>query len=126
MEQRHGNSDGYRTIENAINAWNRRAERRYSQSRPIRNADIIRAMTDEELADFIAKQRLCTLNAIADIYGIDLTPALFSVCKKNMLDWLKQEAKRSELTDAESEIDKWWERSETVNAERSEDGKDKI
>ena len=26
-----------------------------------------------------------------------------------------------ELPDTESEIDKWWERSETVNAERSED-----
>lgn len=24
VEQRHGNSDGYRTIENAIKAWNRR------------------------------------------------------------------------------------------------------
>jgi hypothetical protein len=26
-----------------------------------------------------------------------------------------------ELPDAESEIDKWWERSETVNAERNEE-----
>lgn len=27
VEQRHGNSDGYRTIENAVKAWNRRVER---------------------------------------------------------------------------------------------------
>lgn len=56
------------------------------------NADCIRAMTDEELADFITKQRFCTVDVIADKLGIDLSPSiLFLTGCKNMLDWLKQE-----------------------------------
>lgn len=66
-----------------------------SQSRHISNADIIRAMTDEELADFLAKQRFCTVNAIADKFGFDVTLA-FLTGRKNMLDWLKQEVERNE------------------------------
>lgn len=61
------------------------------------NADCIRAMTDEELADFITKQRFCTVDVIADKLGIDLSPStLFLTGCKNMLDWLKQDAERSE------------------------------
>ena len=56
------------------------------------NADRIRAMTDEELADFIAMQRFCAVNQIADKLGIDVTTA-FIVGRKNVLEWLKQEAK---------------------------------
>ena len=54
------------------------------------NADKIRAMTDEELAYFIAEQRFCTVNPIADEFRIDVT-FQFVNCKNNMLDWLKQE-----------------------------------
>ena len=67
----------------------------FSQARPISNADIIRAMTDEELADFITKQRFCTVNEIADKLGIDVSIAFLIGCK-NTLYWLKQEAERSE------------------------------
>ena len=54
------------------------------------NADIIRSMTDEEMAEFIAQQRFCAINPIADKFGIDTTVA-FIKCKENVLGWLKQE-----------------------------------
>lgn len=59
------------------------------------NADKIRQMPDEELADFITKQRFSAVNVIADEFGIDATP-MFLIGRKNMLNWLKQEADRSE------------------------------
>ena len=55
------------------------------------NADKIRQMSDEGLADFIARQRFSVVNPIADKLGIDVTAA-FIVGRKNALDWLKQEA----------------------------------
>ena len=54
------------------------------------NADSIRAMTDEELADFIARQRFSTINPIADKLGIDVT-LQFIKGRENAFDWLKQE-----------------------------------
>lgn len=60
------------------------------------NADKIRQMTDEELADFIARQRFSVVNPIADKLGIDVTTA-FIVGRKNALDWLKQEVENDEL-----------------------------
>lgn len=36
-------------------------------------------------------------------------------------DFFCADGERSEFPDAESKIDEWWERSETVNAERSEE-----
>ena len=54
------------------------------------NADKIRQLTDEELADFITRQRFSVVNTLADNLGIDVTTA-FIVCRKNALDWLKQE-----------------------------------
>lgn len=69
----------------------------FSPARHITNADRVRAMTDEELADFITKQRFCTVDVIADKLGIDLSPStLFLTGCKNMLDWLKKEAERSD------------------------------
>lgn len=53
-------------------------------------ADRIRVMTDEELADFITRQRFSTINPIADKFGIDVTLQFIEGCK-NVLDWLKQE-----------------------------------
>lgn len=63
--------------------------------KPITNADKIRQMSDEELADFITNQRFSSLNQVADKFGIDFSPMFLIACK-NMLDWLKQEAERSE------------------------------
>lgn len=54
------------------------------------NGDAIRQMSDEELADFIARQRFSVVNPIADKLGIDVTAA-FIIGRKNALDWLKQE-----------------------------------
>ena len=54
------------------------------------NADRIRAMTDEELADFIARQQFAVVNSIADRFGIDVT-LQFIAGRKNMLGWLKKE-----------------------------------
>lgn len=54
------------------------------------NADKIRQMPDEELADFIARQRFSVINPIADKLGVDVT-TVFIVDRKNALDWLKQE-----------------------------------
>lgn len=59
------------------------------------NADCIRAMTDEELADFITRQRFASVNAVADKLGIDVS-SMFLIGCKNMHNWLKQEAERSE------------------------------
>lgn len=55
------------------------------------HANDIRQMSDEELADFIARQRFSVVNPIADKLGIDVTTA-FIVGRKNVLDWLRQEA----------------------------------
>ena len=57
----------------------------------ITNADRIRAMSDEELSEFVAQQRFCTLSPIADKLGIDITQ-MGVKCRDNMLDWLRQEA----------------------------------
>lgn len=43
------------------------------------------------------------------------------IYRKHKPDFFCADGERSEFPDAESEIDEWWERSETVNAERSED-----
>lgn len=54
---------------------------------PIRtNADRIRAMTDEELADTFAHKADACWNCSAD--GLD-------TCKECWLEWLKQEAKEN-------------------------------
>lgn len=52
------------------------------------NADRIRAMSDEELAKFIANPCECSVNPTEDGYrecGNEL-------CKKHLLEWLKQPA----------------------------------
>ena len=56
----------------------------------INNGDAFRQMSDEELADFIARQRFSVVKPIADKLGIDVTTA-FIIGRKNVLDWLKQE-----------------------------------
>ena len=66
---------------------------------PKTNADKIRQMTDEELADFITRQRFSVVNTLADKLGIDVTMA-FIVGRKNVLDWLKQEVESDETNGA--------------------------
>jgi len=60
--------------------------------KPITNADRIRAMTDEELAEFLQKNRggcraLTTESYVCDFYTDDL----HTDCNACWLDWLKQE-----------------------------------
>ena len=55
-----------------------------SISEPQTNADRIRAMTDEELAKFIASQR-------TDCYHCPVVVCV-DACEVSWLDWLKQEA----------------------------------
>lgn len=55
------------------------------EPKPITNADRIRSMSDEELADFITDD-MCGL-----ICGDPL--ACEGQCKQKMLDWLKEEEK---------------------------------
>ena len=61
-----------------------------TKTKLLTNADRIRAMSDEELAEFIATQRYAVINPIADKLNID-TASEFAECKKVMLDFLKQE-----------------------------------
>lgn len=56
------------------------------------NADKIRAMTDEELAELIAWKQFSAANQIAGTLGINFTTS-FNICQKYLLDWLKQEVK---------------------------------
>lgn len=55
------------------------------QTKPITNADRIRAMTDEELADWFSIY--CCRNKIYDAHC-----ETFVNCKACWLDWLRQEA----------------------------------
>ena len=59
--------------------------------KPQTKADLIRAMSDEELAEFVAQQRFCAVSPMADKLGIDITQ-MFVKCRDIMLDWLRQEA----------------------------------
>lgn len=57
----------------------------YPNFSPMRNADRIRAMTDEELARFVTREDLCELTCRSSI-------PCDGRCERKMLDWLKQEA----------------------------------
>lgn len=92
----HVNDDGERTI--GTPNWCfylsdspcEENERECPAFKPLTNADRIRAMTDEELAEFIAQQRYCTINPIADKFGVDTTQ-MFIKTQEIMLKWLKGE-----------------------------------
>lgn len=55
------------------------------------NADRIRAMSDEELADFLAEQQLDLVETIYGLFKMPVPDYLAGV-KDDALDWLKQEA----------------------------------
>lgn len=56
-------------------------------TKPMTNADRIRAMSDEELLDFLSQYKFCDIcdeGCDACIYGGE--------CDERLLDWLKQPA----------------------------------
>lgn len=63
---------------------------RYSPEKPMTNADKIRQMTDEELAEFLLNRDLDTVEkaskAVGFTYKVDREQCLVDV-----IDWLKQE-----------------------------------
>lgn len=69
-------------------------ERQCRHYAPATHADQLRAMTDEEPADYLSKNRggcraLTTGSYVCDYYDDDLN----TDCYKCWLDWLRQEAK---------------------------------
>lgn len=63
---------------------------------PLTNADRIRAMTDEELAIFISDMSRCDGCKAKSLETAHPCKGLYVGCKGNWLDWLKQDAERSE------------------------------
>ena len=57
--------------------------------KPITNADKIRAMTDEELAGWMANNVDCQYCSVRSEWCTESEAA----CKRNWLDWLRQEVK---------------------------------
>ena len=64
----------------AIEAWNVKGNKQT-------NADLIRAMTDEELADFC----FCITDDVASYYGSAEYKQKYPVAPKAWLDWLREE-----------------------------------
>lgn len=64
---------------------------------PLTNADIIRSMTDEELAEYISNEKLGIFIALLNILGIKITPEreqrCFDESKKEIIDWLQKPTK---------------------------------
>ncbi len=61
------------------------------------NADRIRAMTDEELAEFLTTVAQNSANKLCEnlkTIDIDLSNCDFNILYKTHLDWLKQEVKK--------------------------------
>lgn len=54
--------------------------------KPQTNADRLRAMSDEELAEFLTTEDMC------ELICAPAPPHCDGQCKKKMLDWLKKEA----------------------------------
>ena len=55
------------------------------------NADRIRAMSDEELAIWMSHISVCTWCPAKNIKTANPCKGLYSGCKGNWLDWLRQE-----------------------------------
>ena len=60
-------------------------------NKPQTNADRIRAMTDEELAEFLLNRDLDVVEKASKAAGFTYKVSR-EECLKNVLDWLKQEA----------------------------------
>ena len=60
-----------------------------AKPKPQTNADRIRAMSDQELAEFMANVAECQFCTVKSEWCTESEAA----CKRNWLDWLRQEAK---------------------------------
>lgn len=88
------------TKEQAIAAWNRRADHLPDATKMVSNADRIRSMSDEELAVWILRSVDC------DKENIMCIPALYKNsdkcdgrCRDGRLFWLKQPVKEEHYED---------------------------
>lgn len=61
----------------------------YKREHPITNADRIRSMTDEELAEWMANKAECQYCSVRSEWCTESEAS----CRTNWLDWLKEEAK---------------------------------
>ena len=76
-------NSGCEAFDNCTECWDEWAER----NPPMTNADRIRAMSDEELMEFICQQKyivMCKEGCLECTYHGD--------CEKRFLEWLKQPA----------------------------------
>jgi hypothetical protein len=86
----------YKHAEEAIAAWNRRADHIRDATKKVSNADRIRSMSDEELAEYIFDlgngseycYGHCAYQDDCATKGLD-----HDTCIKGVIDWLKQPAK---------------------------------
>lgn len=74
-----------------IKAYNEAAEERRKEEHHMTNADKVRQMTDEELADIMQGQCACC--------AYQLTGCTERECKDGAYKWLKQEAREDARTD---------------------------
>lgn len=66
-------------------------------SKPISNADRIRVMSDEELAEFLKRVHVDPCSACCDnLYWCRRNNAPEPVCQKHFFKWLQQPAKEGE------------------------------
>jgi hypothetical protein len=65
------------------------------QTKPMTNADRIRAMTDEELADWIARTQIANVAEALEIVGVqwERKAGMKDEMSKEVLEWLQQPAK---------------------------------
>ncbi len=75
------------TKEQAIAAWNRRADHIRDTTKKVSNADRIRSMSDEELARWLVDATVCERVCAGDEYCHG------NECVKRVTDWLRQPAK---------------------------------
>ena len=71
------------------------------------NADRIRSMSDEELAEFLELDRDC-YGCILKCQGHDGKPLSREACKLKVLDWLKEEGGRLKICETCSWYDYWF------------------
>lgn len=71
-------------------------QKTYTEENPKTNADCIRAMSDEEFADWIAKTQIDNVATVLEIVGIpwEQPPGLRELTAKDNLEWLKQPAEK--------------------------------
>lgn len=74
----------------AVSALQERIEREKGCKKPMTNADRIRAMSDEELSEWILRNIACGKEGVMCIKSAN---SCNGRCRKNRLNWLRQPAK---------------------------------